>query len=86
MIDDKDIYKKGLSKKSNIKATMNNFTSTEDGNAEYQISSNLDQHVNTESLISNNLKQHLATESTNKNKLSQLSNLINREDEKNTSK
>lgn len=97
MIGDKDGYKKNLSISNNIKASagfgshegtsiMNNFVSTEDDNAEYQISNNLDQHVNTESMISNNLKQHLATEGTNKNKLSELSNLINRKDEKNTPK
>jgi hypothetical protein len=84
MLDDKDINKKNLSKNNHAEAAMNNFASTEDGNAEYQISNNLDQHVNTESMLSNNLKQHLATEATNKNKLSQLSKLINRKDEKNT--
>lgn len=83
MIGDKDGYKKNLSISNNIKASagfgshegtsiMNNFVSTEDDNAEYQISNNLD--------------QHLATEGTNKNKLSELSNLINRKDEKNTPK
>ena len=97
MIGDKDGNKKKLSINNNIKANagfggydgtsiINNFASTEDGNAEYQISNNLDQHVNAESMISNNLEQHLATEGTNKNKLSELSNLINRRDEKNTRK
>lgn len=97
MIGDTDGNKKNLNKSNNIKANTgfgifeetsntNNFVSTEDGDAEYQISSNLEQHVNTESMISNNLKQHLATDGTNKNKLSELSNIISRKDENNTFK